>query len=50
MSAKREIWYAQLFGVFVLIIGPAGGLLIGIHVNHGGPESEMDGEVLSKFQ
>lgn len=50
MSAKREIWCAQLFGVFVFIIGLVGGLLIGIYVYHGGPESEVNCKVLSKFQ
>ncbi|XP_060587525.1 uncharacterized protein LOC132743030 [Ruditapes philippinarum] len=41
MSGKREFCVAQLIGVFLFCFGLAGGILIGIYLYHGGPDSEV---------
>ncbi|KAL4224621.1 hypothetical protein ACF0H5_015319 [Mactra antiquata] len=44
MFTKRDYFCAQLIGVFWLLLGLVGGILIGIYAYHGGP----DGEVICK--
>ena len=43
--SRKELCCAQLFGVFVFIVGLVGGLLIGIFVYHGGPDAEVNCKV-----
>jgi hypothetical protein len=45
MSGKREFCVAQLIGVFLFCFGLAGGILIGIYLYHGGPDSEVSCKV-----
>ena len=42
---RKELCCAQLFGVFLFIVGLVGGLLIGIYAYHGGPNAEVNCKV-----
>ena len=42
---RKELCCAQLFGVFLFIVGLVGGILIGIFAYHGGPDAEVNCKV-----
>ena len=44
--SRRDLCCVQLFGVFLFLVGLAGGILIGIYVYHGGPGAEVNCKVI----
>ncbi|XP_053373523.1 uncharacterized protein LOC123531789 isoform X2 [Mercenaria mercenaria] len=59
MSVRRDFICGQLFGVLLVCAGFVGGIIVGIYVYHGGPDSEVtcknlpdwlkDGEKTTKY-